>query len=283
LLGAKRSLNVHEYAGMEIFKSFGIPVPKTRSATTVEEAEQIYKDEFGVGNDCVIKAMVLTGGRGLGHFTSGLQGGVHICRSVEDVAKYSRKMLGFNLITKQTTSDGLPCNRIMLAERMYLRREMYISIMLDRAAGGAMFVVSPHGGTSIEDVAATTPEAIYKQPIDVASGVTAQQAKFLAKALGFREHTPAFEECQATIYKLYDMFVKRDCLLLEINPFAETPDGKVMICDGKIDFDNNSQFRQEEVFRYRDRSQEDSREVEVRPRTRLSATLTLPTPSGSKI
>jgi succinyl-CoA synthetase beta subunit len=249
---------------MEIFESFGIPVPKTRSATTVEDAERIYRDEFGVGNDCVIKAMVLTGGRGLGHFNSGLQGGVHICRSVEDVARYARKMIGFNLITKQTTSVGLPCNRIMLAERMYLRREMYISIMLDRAAGGAIFVVSPYGGTSIEDVAAATPEAIYKQPIDIATGVTAPQAKFLAKALGFKENTPAFQECQDTIFKLYDMFTKRDCLLLEINPFAETPDGKVMICDAKIDFDNNSEFRQKDVFLYRDRSQEDTREVEVR-------------------
>lgn len=248
---------------MEIFESFGIPVPKTKAASSVEEAEHIYKEMFGAGNDCVIKAMVLTGGRGLGKFTSGLQGGVHICRSTEDVTRFSRKMIGYNLITKQTTAAGLPCNKIMLAERMYLRREMYLSIMLDRAAGGPIFVASPHGGTSIEDVAEATPEAIFKQPINIATGVTEPQAKYLSRALGFKENTPAFQQCIDIVYKLYDMFVKRDCLLLEINPFAETPDGKIVICDAKIDFDNNSQFRQEEVFRYRDRSQEDHREVEV--------------------
>ena len=248
---------------MEIFESFGIPVPKTKSASSVEEAEALYKEMFGSGNDCVIKAMVLTGGRGLGRFTSGLQGGVHICRSIEDVTKFSRKMLGYNLITKQTTSEGLPCNKIMLAERMYLRREMYVSIMLDRAAGGPIFVASPHGGTSIEDVAEATPEAIFKQPINISIGVTEPQAKYIAKALGFRPDTPAYHQCVDIVYKLYDMFVKRDCLLLEINPFAETPDGKIVICDAKIDFDNNSQFRQKEVFEFRDRSQEDSREVEV--------------------
>lgn len=248
---------------MEIFESFGIPVPKTRAVSSVEEAEQLYKEMFGIGNDCVIKAMVLTGGRGLGHFSSGLQGGVHICRSVEDVARLARKMLGFNLITKQTTAAGLPCHKLMLAERVYLRREMYLSIMLDRAAGGPIFVVSPSGGTSIEDVAAATPELIYKQAINIATGVTDHQARYLAKSLGFREESAAFTQCVDIIHKLYKMFVERDCLLLEINPFAETPDGRIMICDGKIDFDNNSQFRQESVFRYRDRSQEDSREVEV--------------------
>lgn len=262
-LGARRFLNIHEYAGMEIFETFGIPVPKTKAVSTVEEAEQLYKDMFGNGNDCVIKAMVLTGGRGLGHFSSGLQGGVHICRSVEDIARLARKMLGFNLITKQTTAAGLPCNKLMLAERVYLRREMYLSIMLDRAAGGPIFVVSPHGGTSIEDVAAATPELIYKQAISIATGVTDHQARYLAKSLGFREETAAFSQCIDIIHKLYKMFVERDCLLLEINPFAETPDGRIMICDGKVDFDNNSQFRQESVFSYRDRSQEDSREVEV--------------------
>lgn len=248
---------------MEVFESFGIPVPRTRSATSVEEAEHIYRDMIGAGNDCVLKAMVLTGGRGLGRFSSGLQGGVQMCRSVEDVTRFTRKMLGFNLITKQTTAAGLPCNRVMLAERMYLRREMYLSIMLDRGAGGAMFVASPAGGTSIEDVAAATPELIFKQPIDVAIGVTDAQAKFLAKSLGFRDNTPAFAQCIDIVYKLYAMFIQRDCLLLEINPFAETPDGRIVVCDAKIDFDNNASYRQEAVFQYRDRSQEDSREVEA--------------------
>lgn len=261
--GSKRCLNVHEYASMEVFRSFGIPVPKTQAASSIEEAEEIYKKMIGEGNDCVIKAMVLTGGRGLGTFDSGLKGGVHMCRSLDDVTKYARRMLGHRLITKQTTVEGLVCNKVMLAERMYIRREMYLSIMLDRAAGGPVFVLSPAGGTSIEDVAHHTPELIFKQAIDINQGITDAQSEFIAKSLAFRPNTPAFEECKTIVKNLYRMFREKDCLLLEINPFAETPDGRVMVCDGKIDFDNNAQYRQEDVFKYRDRSQEDPREVEV--------------------
>ncbi len=122
----------------------------------------MYKTIIGEGKDCVIKAMVLAGGRGLGHFSNGFKGGVHMCAKPGDVERFASKMLGQNLITKQTGKEGLPCTKVMLAERMYMRREMYISIMLDRSAGGPMFIASPAGGTSIEDVAEATPELIFK-------------------------------------------------------------------------------------------------------------------------
>lgn len=128
--GYARHLNVHEYISMDIMRKFDIPVPNSASATSVEEAEEIYKKVIGEGKDCVIKAMVLTGGRGLGHFSNGFKGGVHLCNKPGDVKKFASQMLGQNLITKQTTSEGLPCSRIMLAERMYMRREMYISVDL---------------------------------------------------------------------------------------------------------------------------------------------------------
>merc|ERR1719201_2943021 len=112
-------------------------------AESVEAANKLYKDMIGEGKDCVIKAMVLTGGRGLGHFSNGFQGGVHMCSKPGDVGKFSAQMLGQQLITKQTGAAGLPCSKVMIAERMYLRREMYISIMLDRAAGGPIFIASP--------------------------------------------------------------------------------------------------------------------------------------------
>jgi len=248
---------------MEIMQEFFIPVPKSRAASTASEAEQVYKELIGEGNDCVIKAMVLCGGRGLGHFNTGLQGGVHLCTSGEEVSNYAKQMLGSNLITKQTTAEGLPCNKVMLVERMYMRREMYLSIMLDRKAGGPLFIVSPAGGTSIEDVAEATPELIFTQPIDIVEGINEKQTTYLATALGFKPNSDRHRECQSVISKLYTMFRVKDCTMLEVNPLAETPDGRVLVCDAKVNFDDNSAFRQAAVFKYRDTSQEDRREVEA--------------------
>ena len=126
--GFARQLNVHEYISMDVMRRFEIPVPKSAAASTPEEAEAVYEKVIGKGNDCVIKAMVLTGGRGLGHFSNGFKGGVHLCNKPGDVKTFASKMIGQNLITKQTTKQGLPCNKVMLAERMYMRREMYISV-----------------------------------------------------------------------------------------------------------------------------------------------------------
>jgi len=207
--------------------------------------------------------MVLTGGRGLGHFSNGFKGGVHLCNKPGDVGKFASKMLGQNLITKQTTAEGMPCNKVMLVERMYMRREMYISIMLDRAAGGPIFIASPAGGTSIEDVAHSTPELIFKQPIDIMKGITDEQSAFLATSLGFTPGTAPHAECKSVVEKLYQMFRAHDCTLVEVNPLAETPDGRVVVCDAKINFDDNAEFRQGAVFKLRDRSQEDIREVEA--------------------
>jgi succinyl-CoA synthetase beta subunit len=249
---------------MELMRKFGIDTPKTASATTPAEARAVYAKVIGEDNDCVIKAMVLAGGRGLGTFQSGLKGGVHVLSEPGQIEAYAGKMLGNKLITKQTGSEGLPCNRIMLAERMYMRREMYLSIMLDRSSGGPLFVASPAGGTSIEDVAHQTPNLIFRQPVDIMKGITSDQAKYLATSLGFAPGKKSHEKCTELIMKLYQMFRACDCLLLEVNPLAETPDGRVVVCDAKINFDDNAEFKQQELFALRDKSQEDPREVEVR-------------------
>lgn len=262
-IGSIRCLNVHEYASMEVMREFKIPVPRGGMAESQEKAAETYKDIIGEGNECVLKAMVLTGGRGLGHFSNGFQGGVHMCKDGNDVAANASKMLGYNLITKQTTAEGLPCTKVMLVEKVDMKREMYISIMLDRGAGGPIFIASPAGGTSIEDVAEATPELIFKQPIDIMTGVTDENATFLATSLGFTPGTAGHAECQDVVRKIYDLFTKNDCTLVEVNPMAETTDGRVMVCDAKVNFDDNAEFRQEKVFGYRDRSQEDAREVEA--------------------
>ncbi len=248
---------------MDILRSFGVPVPQGGVASNLDEVQQVYKTKIGEGNDCVIKAMVLTGGRGLGHFNNGFKGGVHLCSKPGDVTNFASKMLGANLITKQTTAEGLPCNKVMLVQRQYMRREMYLSIMLDRAAGGPVFIVSPAGGTSIEDVAAATPELIFKQPIDIMEGINDKQADFLATSLGFQPGSKGHDECKEVVKKLYQLFRSHDCTLVEVNPLAETPDGRVMVCDAKLNFDDNAEFRQKNIFQFRDRSQEDWREVEA--------------------
>jgi succinyl-CoA synthetase beta subunit len=229
---------------MDVMRSFGIPVPRSAVATSVQEANHVYKTVIGEGKDCVIKAMVLAGGRGLGHFSNGFKGGVHLCNKPGDVDNFASHMLGQNLITKQTTKAGLPCTKVMLAERMYMRREMYISIMLDRSAGGPIFVASPAGGTSIEDVAAATPELIFKRPIDIMRGITDDDTTYLATSLGFLPDSAGHKECKSVVQKLYQMFLAHDCTLVEVNPLAETPDGRVVVCDAKINFDDNAEFRQ---------------------------------------
>lgn len=248
---------------MNVFRSCGVPVPNGDIATSVAEVDKVYKEIIGEGNDCVIKAMVLAGGRGLGHFSSGFQGGVHLCTKPGQVQEIAGKMLGSNLITKQTTAEGLPCNKVMLVERMTMKREMYISIMLDRASNGPVFIASPCGGTSIEEVAEATPEMIFKQPVDIKEGMTEAQAIFLATSLGFTPGSDGHAEAKGIMEKLYKLFVKHDCTLVEVNPLAETTDGRVVVCDGKIGFDDNAEFRQKDVFDYRDFTQEDAREVEA--------------------
>ena len=146
-------------------------------------------------------------------------------------------------------------------ERIYMRREMYFSILMDRASQGPVLVASPAGGTSIEDVAEDTPELIFKEYVDITTGPTTEQLTRLAMNMGVAESSiPKATTC---LSKLYDMFIGTDATLVEINPLAETPEGEVLACDAKINFDDNAAFRHADIFAQRDTSQEDSREVEA--------------------
>lgn len=265
-LGSTRLLNVHEYVSMNIFRKFDIPVPKGDVASSLAEVEKVYDEVIGANKDCVIKAMVLTGGRGLGHFDNGFKGGVHLCFKENQKKKAldcAKQMLGARLITKQTTAEGMPCSKVMLVERVSMKREMYVSLMLDRGSNGPVFIASPAGGTSIEDVAHHSPEKIFKRPIDITRGITAADSEFLATSLGFTAGSVSHAECKAIMEKLYKLFITHDCTLVEVNPLAEVDNNRVYVCDGKINFDDNAEFRQKEIFTFRDRTQEDPREVEA--------------------
>jgi succinyl-CoA synthetase beta subunit len=176
--------------------------------------------------------------------------------------EYAESMLGNELVTKQAP-NGIICNKVLLMERMYMRREMYLSILMDRAAQGPLMVCSPKGGTSIEDVAKTNPEYIFTQPIDIMEGLTDEQCQRMASNLGLEAGGDAHTKAVALMKNLYTMFIALDCTQVEINPLAETPDGEVVVCDAKVNFDDNAEFRQGTVFARRDYSQEDPREVEA--------------------
>ena len=205
---------------------------------------------------------MLAGGRGLGTFTNGFHGGVHVVTRARQAADISSRMLGQHLITKQTGAEGRRCDKVFIVERLYLRREMYLSIMLDRSAAGPILIASSRGGTSIEDVAATTPDLIHQEVIDImAGGLTDAQVERVIEALGVSGR--AADAAKETIRNLYRMFRATDATLIEVNPLAETPDGKIVVADAKINFDDNAAFRQSDIFAKRDYSQEDAREVEA--------------------
>jgi succinyl-CoA synthetase beta subunit len=258
-----RKLNVHEYCGMELLAKHGVPVPENTLCKTPQETKvafEAYTQAHGK-RDMVIKAQVLAGGRGKGKFSNGFKGGVHVVCNAAEAADFASKMLGQRLITKQTSAQGQICDKVLLTERLYLRRETYFSILMDRSHSGPTLVASSRGGTSIEDVAHETPELIHTEKVDIMTGVQPEQLERLAGKMGFEGKSAT--QAVDIMSKLYNLFIQTDATLVEINPLAETPDGDVFACDSKLNFDDNAEFRQSGVFAYRDRAQEDPKEVEA--------------------
>mmetsp|Transcript_80105 Transcript_80105/g.146410 ORF Transcript_80105/g.146410 Transcript_80105/m.146410 type:complete len:716 (-) Transcript_80105:101-2248(-) len=255
----RRHLNLHEYQAWGIFKDFGVSVPKSTPAFSVKEVDELSK-EFGA--EVVIKSQVMTGGRGLGHFKeSGLQGGVHLT-STDKVVGLAEKMLGNTLVTKQTGETGLPVHTVMLCERFQIKNEKYFAILMDRGSGGPLLVGSKVGGTSIEDIAAEDPTAILKMPIDIMDGISEAEASDFASKMGFTGDQ--VKAAASNIMGLYKVFIECDCTQIEINPLAELTDGRVIVCDAKVEFDDNASFRQKDIFAKRDTSQENPLEVEAK-------------------
>jgi succinyl-CoA synthetase beta subunit len=255
-----RALNVHEHQSLEIMKEHQVKTPEGYVASTPAEAEEVFRRLNRPA--AVIKAQVLSGGRGLGHFKNGFQGGVHVVETPERAKELAEQMLGQELVTKQN-KKGILCNKVLLVEKVNVKREMYLSIIMDRASGGPLIVVSPRGGTSIEDVAKSNPEAIYKDNIDVLQGISDEQCATMAQNLGMKPGTPQYDQTITLLQNLYDMFVARDCTQVEINPLVETHEGEIIVCDAKLNFDDRSKYRQPSIFALRDYTQEDPREVQA--------------------
>eukprot|EP00929_Paragymnodinium_shiwhaense_P020942 TRINITY_DN137_c0_g1_i1.p2 TRINITY_DN137_c0_g1~~TRINITY_DN137_c0_g1_i1.p2 ORF type:complete len:424 (-),score=166.11 TRINITY_DN137_c0_g1_i1:50-1321(-) len=256
----RRFLNLHEYQAQKIFQDFGVSVPKNTPVFSVKEATE-KAAEFP-GDEVVVKSQVLAGGRGLGYFKeNNFQGGVHIVPKSK-VAETAEKMLGKTLITKQTGAEGKPNNTLLLAEKVSIVSEKYFAILMDRGSGGPLMIGSKTGGTSIEDIAAADPTAIIKVPVDIMAGMSNEIALKMATEMGYTGGE--LQEAATLIANLYKVFIERDCTMLEINPLATLADGRVLVCDSKVGFDDNAEFRQKEIFAQRDTSQENPLEVEAK-------------------
>jgi succinyl-CoA synthetase beta subunit len=254
----RRNLSNHEYQSVQLLNKYGVPTPTGGPAFTAAEAEAEAK---AFGGPVVVKAQVLAGGRGKGHFANGFQGGVHMADTPAQAKDFASKMLGQSLITKQTGAGGRPCNAVMIAERMPPAKEYYAAILLDRARGSPVLVASNQGGMNIEDVAHDTPEAIITTNLDFENGISQADGIALAEKLGFAEKARA--NAADVFNKLYTIFKEKDSTQIEINPLGELPDGTVLCMDAKFGFDDNADFRQKEVFELRDKTQEDAEEVKA--------------------
>ncbi|XP_077872122.1 succinate--CoA ligase [ADP-forming] subunit beta, mitochondrial isoform X1 [Ictidomys tridecemlineatus] len=281
----QRNLSLHEYMSMELLQEAGVSVPKGYVAKSSDEAYAIAKKLVGhnifvlfiyfyvelrikprashvLGSkDVVIKAQVLAGGRGKGTFESGLKGGVKIVFSPEEAKAVSSQMIGKKLFTKQTGEKGRICNQVLVCERKYPRREYYFAITMERSFQGPVLIGSSQGGVNIEDVAAETPDAIVKEPVDIIEGIKKEQAVRLAQKMGFPPNI--VDSAAENMVKLYNLFLKYDATMVEINPMVEDSDGAVLCMDAKINFDSNSAYRQKKIFDLRDWTQEDERDKDA--------------------
>lgn len=245
-------MNIHEYQGKEILRKYGVAVPNGRVAYTVEEAVEAAKS---LGSEIsVVKAQIHAGGRGKA-------GGVKVAKSLDEVRTYAEEILGKTLVTHQTGPAGKEVKRLLIEEGCDIQKEYYIGLVLDRATSRVTMMASEEGGTEIEEVAAETPEKIFREVIDPVVGLTQFQARRLAFNLNLPDEY--LNKAVKFMLGLYQVFVEKDCSIAEINPLVTTGDGEVLALDAKMNFDDNAIFRQKDIADYRDLDEEDEKEIEA--------------------
>ena len=244
-------MNIHEYQAKAVLREFGVPVPRGVPAFTVDDAVKAAHD-LG-GPVWVVKAQIHAGGRGKA-------GGVKVVRSIEDVGREAKRLLGSTLVTHQTGSQGKVVNRLYVEEGSAIEREFYLSALVDRATSRVAFVVSTEGGMDIEEVARTTPEKILTFAVDPATGLLPHHGRRAAQVLGLSGDLA--KQAGAVLAKLYEAFLAKDMTLLEINPLVVTKAGLICL-DAKIGFDDNALYRHADISALRDLSEEDEKEIEA--------------------
>jgi succinyl-CoA synthetase beta subunit len=245
-------MNVHEYQGKEILRKYGVATPRGIACFSVDEADAAAR-QLG-GKLWVVKAQIHAGGRGKG-------GGVKVAKSATEVHEFATRILGMTLVTHQTGPEGRVVRRLLVEEGADIRKELYVGMVVDRATQRVTLMASSEGGMDIEEVAAHTPEKIYKVAIDPVVGLTDVQADEMAAKIGIPDSSSA--EARKFMLGLYRAFVECDASLAEINPLVLTGDGRVLALDAKLNFDSNALFRHPEIVAMRDLDEEDPAEVEA--------------------
>ncbi|KAK55157.1 succinate-CoA ligase, beta subunit [Staphylococcus lugdunensis VCU150] len=245
-------MNIHEYQGKEIFRSMGVAVPEGRVAFTakeaVEKAKELNSDVY------VVKAQIHAGGRGKA-------GGVKIAKSLSEVETYANELLGKQLVTHQTGPEGKEVKRLYIEQGCDIQKEYYVGFVIDRATDRITLMASEEGGTEIEEVAAKTPEKIFKETIDPVVGLSPYQARRIAFNINIPKES--INKAAKFLISLYNVFVEKDCSIVEINPLVTTGDGEVLALDAKINFDDNALFRHKDIQELRDLEEEDPKEIEA--------------------
>ncbi len=248
-------MKIHEYQAKQMLARYNVPVPKGKVASTVEEALAAAR-EVG-GSVWVVKAQIHAGGRGKG-------GGVKVSKGLGAVEENARKILGMQLVTHQTGPKGQKVRRVLVEEGMDIRKELYLSLVVDRNTQSVTVLASTDGGMEIEEVAAQTPEKILRETVDSRAGLLPFQALRLAYGLKAEATDPKLvRPLAALIGNLYRVFVGEDCTLLEVNPLVLTGDGRALALDAKVTCDDNALFRHAETAALRDLDEEDPLEIEA--------------------
>jgi succinyl-CoA synthetase beta subunit len=245
-------MNIHEYQGKDILRSYGVAVPNGKVAFTPDEAVEAAKTLDS--SVYVVKAQIHAGGRGKA-------GGVKIAKSLDEVRTYAEELIGKTLVTHQTGPEGKEVKRLLIEEGCDIKKEYYVGLVLDRATSQVVLMASEEGGTEIEEVAEATPEKIFKEYIDPVVGLTGFQARRIA----FNINIPAklVNKAAKFMLGLYNVYTQKDASIVEINPLVVTGDGDVMALDAKFNFDSNALYRQKDVLELRDLEEEDAKEIEA--------------------
>ena len=245
-------MKIHEYQAKELFKKYNIPIPEGSVAFNVQEAQAVA-EKLG-GYPVVVKAQIHAGGRGKG-------GGVKLAGSREEVAVIAGQILGMNLITHQTGPEGRLVKKVLVEQGLNIQKELYLSIIPDRATATVVIIASEAGGMDIEAVAEKTPEKIIKVYINPLVGIQAYHCREVAYGLNLAPET--IKPFTALLSRLYALFVGYDCSLVEINPLIITADQAVIALDGKVNFDDSALFRHKDILAYRDLDEENPLEVDA--------------------
>jgi succinyl-CoA synthetase beta subunit len=245
-------VKIHEYQAKSVLARFGVTVPRGEVAFTSQEAGEIAR-RLG-GNIAVIKAQIHAGGRGKG-------GGVKIAKSPDEAEQLAKQILGMTLVTHQTGPEGRKVGRVLIEEGLQIERELYLSIVIDRASASPVIIASAAGGMDIEEVAAKEPEKILREQIDPGTGVIPFQARKLAFGMGLGPG-PA-NKLVKLLDSIYKAFIETDASMIEINPLILTKAGDLLALDAKVSFDDNALYRHPDLRDLRDLGEEDPLEVEA--------------------